>query len=72
MKKEGSWFLLYEIMMMKKESANAKIEIHKRPNKTLTRSRPEEGKETKIYIPSTLNTDYLLWHTQLIVCAVKY
>ena len=28
--------------------------------------------EAKFYIPSTLNTDYLLWHTQLIVCAVKY
>ena len=27
---------------------------------------------TKLYIPSTLSTDYLLWHTQLIVCAVKY
>ena len=32
----------------------------------------------KLYIPSTLNQicskhhDYLLWHTQLIVCAVKY
>ena len=26
----------------------------------------------KLYIPSTLNNDYLLWHTQLIVCAVKY
>ena len=28
----------------------------------------------KLFIPSTLgtNTDYLLWHTQLIVCAVKY
>ena len=24
---------------------------------------------TKLYIPSTLNTDYLLWHTD---CAVKY
>ena len=23
----------------------------------------------KLYIPSTLNTDYLLWHTQLIVCS---
>ena len=23
---------------------------------------------TKLYIPSTLNTDYLLWHTQLVVC----
>ena len=23
-------------------------------------------------IPSTLNTNYLLWHTQLIVCEVKY
>ena len=25
----------------------------------------------KLYIPSTLNIDLLLWHTQLIVCAVK-
>ena len=25
----------------------------------------------KLYIPSTLNTNYLLWHSQLIVCAVK-
>ena len=24
------------------------------------------------YIPITLNTDYLLWHTQLMVCAVKH
>ena len=24
---------------------------------------------SKLYIPSTLNTDYLLWYTQLIVCA---
>ena len=24
-----------------------------------------------IYIPSTLNIDLTLWHTQLIVCAVK-
>ena len=28
--------------------------------------------KAKLYIPSTLNTDYLLWYTQLIVCAVKY
>ena len=28
--------------------------------------------EPKLYIPSTLNTDYLLWHTQLIICAVIY
>ena len=27
---------------------------------------------TKLYIPSTLNTDYILWHTQLIVWAAKY
>ena len=25
----------------------------------------------KLYIPSTLNIDLILWHTQLIVCAVK-
>ena len=25
----------------------------------------------KLYIPSTLNIDFILWHTQLIVCAVK-
>ena len=26
---------------------------------------------SKLYIPSTLNIDLTLWHTQLIVCAVK-
>ena len=26
---------------------------------------------TKLYIPSTLNIDLILWHTQLIVCAVN-
>ena len=35
-----------------------------------------EGKfgfnQSYIGIPSTLNNDYLLWHTQLIVCAEKY
>jgi hypothetical protein len=25
--------------------------------------------QTKLYIPSTLNIDLILWHTQLIVCA---
>ena len=27
--------------------------------------------DPKLYIPSTLNIDLLLWHTQLIMCAVK-
>ena len=27
---------------------------------------------TKLYIPSSLNIDYLLWHTQLILCAGRY
>ena len=26
---------------------------------------------SKLYIPSTINIDLILWHTQLIVCAVK-
>ena len=26
---------------------------------------------SKLYIPSTLNIGLILWHTQLIVCAVK-
>ena len=26
----------------------------------------------KLYIPSTLNIDFILWNTQLIVCAVKF
>ena len=26
----------------------------------------------ELCIPSTLNTDCLLWHTQLIVCALNY
>ena len=25
----------------------------------------------KLYTPSTLNIDFIQWHTQLIVCAVK-
>ena len=25
--------------------------------------------QAKLYIPSTLNIDFILWHTQLIVCA---
>ena len=29
------------------------------------------GNQANLYIPSTLNNDYLLWHTQLIVCAVN-
>ena len=28
--------------------------------------------QAKFYIPRTLNTNNLLWHTQLNVCAVKY
>ena len=27
---------------------------------------------TKLYIPNTLNIDYLLWRTQLILCARMY
>ena len=26
----------------------------------------------KLYIPSTIKTDYILWHTQLIVYALTY
>ena len=29
-------------------------------------------KSSKLYIPSTLNIDFILWHPQLIVDAVKY
>jgi hypothetical protein len=32
----------------------------------------QNGFDDPVYIPSTLNTDYLLWYTQLIVCAVKW
>ena len=28
--------------------------------------------DPKLHIPSTLNIDLILWHTQLILCAVKY
>ena len=27
---------------------------------------------TKLYIPNTLNIDYLLWRTQLVLCARMY
>ena len=30
------------------------------------------GLWAKLYIPSTQNIDLILWHTQLIVCAVKF
>ena len=39
--------------------------------RALKTDRPKEPACIVIH-PSTLNTDYLLWHTQLIVCAVKY
>ena len=29
------------------------------------------GSYPKLYIPSTINIDLILWHTQLIVCAAK-
>ena len=32
---------------------------------------PELPWWAKLYIPSTLNIVFILWHTQLIVCAVK-
>ena len=28
--------------------------------------------QSKLYIPSALSIDLILWHAQLIVCAVKY
>ena len=28
--------------------------------------------KSKLYTPSTLNIDLILWHTQLILCAVKW
>ena len=31
----------------------------------------QNWRKSKLYIPSTLNIDLILWHTQLIVCAVK-
>ena len=35
--------------------------------KSVTKSRLQ----SKLYIPSTLNIDFILWHTQMIVCTVK-
>ena len=32
----------------------------------------ERGLAGKVIYPKYSNTDYLLWHAQLIVCAVKY
>ena len=40
--------------------------------KLFTYEADEAMKQAKLYIPSTLNNDYLLWHTQLIACGVKY
>ena len=33
------------------------------------RKRNHSDPDAKLYIPSTLNIDLILWHTQLIVCA---
>ena len=43
---------------------NVQNELQVRPLKIFTT-------EAKLYIPSTLNIDFILWHTQLIVCAVE-
>ena len=33
----------------------------------------KEGRRVpKLYFPSTLNIDLILWHTQLIVCAMAF
>ena len=32
---------------------------------------PQVPIRSKLYIPSTLIIDLILWHTQMIVCAVK-
>ena len=40
--------------------------------KLFTYEADEAMKQAKLYIPSTLNNDYLLCHIQIIVCAVKY
>ena len=37
---------------------------------TLHRNKVKDS--SKLYIASSLNIDLILWHTQLIVCAVKY
>ena len=38
---------------------------------TLCFSCGSAASKPKLYIPSILNIDLILWHTQLIVCAVK-
>ena len=60
--------------MIKKEINNLEDDI-KQNEQILTWLNKMDDKSVnrgkRLYIPSTLNTDNLLWHTQLILCAVK-
>ena len=40
-------------------------------NKTAISSCPLIAHKPKLYTPSTLNIDFIQWHTQLIMCAVE-
>ena len=59
---------------METNSYRSEWELEKRvfeaEQKTLSDQRSDA--DDKVIYPRTLNTDYLLWHTQLIVCAVEY
>ena len=41
------------------------------PEDTLDQHASKVSNRKKLYIPSTLKIDRILWRTQLIVCAVK-
>ena len=51
------------------------LDVEKQTQKYVSQFRepkiPALSKQPKLYISSTLNIDLILWHTQLIVCAVK-
>ena len=53
------------ILQTEKFRFNFKHPLHHFPFKSLPI-------KAKVYIPSTLNMDLILWHTQLIVCVLAY
>ena len=66
---KGTEFSMYIIHISTKKDIERCKNIVYRTNTPL--STPFLREHSKLYIPSTLNTAYLLWHT-VIVCAVEY
>ena len=69
---KGTEFSMYIIhISTKKDIERCKNIVYRTNTPLLTPFLKNVVVSAKLYIPSTLNIDLILWHTQLIVCAVK-